>query len=107
MESPNFPSKEDVQSVIESVETRLKADLDADVRQAFEICLELLKLDKKNDFYIATEESELEDANEIYRNQILPFKVLKTVRSRTMCVMCQDYLNGNDDAKIFTQIGEK
>ena len=52
-------------------------------------------------FFIADEELELDDMNRIYTEQMLPIKKLKTEIGRTIAVLCNDFLNGQDDDKIF------
>ena len=107
MRLPNFPTREQKDEVIATIRERLKEDLEKDIRQAYEICITLLESNEENKYFIAEEEGEIEEANDIYREQLLPLKVLPSVRSRVLAIMCVDYLNGNEDSKVFTQIGLK
>lgn len=107
MRLPNFPTRDQKDDVIAIIRERLKEDLEKDIRKAYEICITLLDSNEENKYFIAEKEGEIEEANDIYREQLLPLKVLPSVRSRVLAIMCVDYLNGNEDSKVFTQIDEK
>ena len=54
-----------------------------------------------NPFFVADEEQELELAGNIYREQMLPISKLKTEIGRTIAVMCNDWLNGQEERQTF------
>ena len=96
MKLPDFPTREQKNEVLVLVKQRLSEDLASDIRQAFEMCVPLFESEAENKYFIADDENEIEEANEIYRQQLLPFKVLPSVRSRALAIMCVDYLNGSE-----------
>ena len=107
MRLPEFPTRESKDEVLAVVRQRLSEQLDSDIRQAFEACVVLLESNEENRYFIADDESEVEESNEIYRQQLLPLRSLPSIRSRVTAIMCVDYLNGNEESKLFTKIDEK
>lgn len=69
MRLPEFPTRESKDEVLALVRQRLEEQLDSEIRQAFEACVVLLESNEENKYFIADDESEVEEANEIYRQR--------------------------------------
>ena len=104
---PKFPNPAEIALAIEKVEAILadkKINKNKPLKEGYNECLRMLKerlINPDNQFFIADQEQELEEAGQIYRTQMLPIKELKTEIGRTLAVMCNDFLNGQSEEQSF------
>lgn len=104
---PKFPNPAEIALAIEKVEAILadkKINKNKPLKEGYQECLRMLKdrlVNPDNQFFVADEEEELELAGSIYREQMFPISKLKTEIGRTLAVMCNDYLNGQDERQSF------
>ena len=104
---PKFPNPAEIALAIEKVEAILadkKINKNKPLKEGYQECLRMLKerlINPDNQFFIADQEEELDAAGNIYREQMLPIRNLKTEIGRTLAVMCNDFLNGQDDRQSF------
>ena len=106
---PKFPNPAEIALAIEKVEAIL-ADKKINIyknkplKEGYNECLRMLKerlINPDNQFFIADAEEELDAAGNIFQEQMLPIRNLKTEIGRTLAVMCNDYLNGQDEMQSF------
>ncbi|MEN6566772.1 MAG: hypothetical protein ABFC57_10765 [Veillonellales bacterium] len=106
---PKFPNPAEIALAIEKTEAIL-ADKKLNQRKNFALkegyteCVRMMKdrlLNPENPFFVADAEEELETAGNVYREQMLPIKKLKTEIGRTIAVLCNDFLNGQDYEQMF------
>ena len=106
---PNFPNPAEIALAIEKVEAiladkKINTYKNKPLKEGYQECLRMLKerlINPDNQFFIADQEQELEEAGQIYRTQMSPIRTLKTQIGRTLAVMCNDYLNGQDERQSF------
>lgn len=106
---PKFPNPAEIALAIERTEAIL-ADKKLNQRKNFALkegyteCLRMMKdrlINPENPFFVADQEEELEEAGEVYRTQMAPISELKTEIGRTIAVLCNDFLNGQDYQQMF------
>ena len=106
---PKFPNPAEIALAIEKTEAKL-ADKKINtyknkpLKEGYTYCVQLMKdrlVNPDNQFFVADDENELEEAGRIYMEQMLPIRKLKTEIGRTLAVMCNDFLNGQDDRQSF------
>ena len=106
---PKFPNPAEIALAIEKVEAiladkKINTYKNKPLKEGYTECLRMLRdrlINPDNQFFIADAEEELELAGNIYREQMLPIRNLKTEIGRTLAVMCNDYLNGQDERQSF------
>ena len=106
---PKFPNPAEIALAIERCEAIL-ADKKLNQRKNFALkegyteCVRMMKerlVNPNNQFFVADQEDELEEAVDIYREQMLPIRKLTTKTGRTHAILCNDWLNGQDDEQSF------
>ena len=106
---PKFPNPAEIALATEKVEAiladkKINTYKNKPLKEGYQECLRMLKerlINPDNQFFIADQEQELEEAGQIYRTQMLPIKELKTEIGRTIAVLCNDFLNGQSDEQTF------
>lgn len=106
---PKFPNPAEIALAIEKVEAiladkKINTYKNKPLKEGYNECLRMLKerlINPDNQFFVADQEDELEAAGNIYREQMLPIKELKTEIGRTIAVLCNDFLNGQSDEQTF------
>ena len=108
MITTNKPTKDDFQTAIDECKCILKQnELSNGVIEGYKYCIKELKKclkdDYKNDFYIPETEEELPPVDEIYNGQMKPIRKLDTVIGRAIAILLVDWLNGEDDKRLFLE----
>ena len=112
MKIPTFPTNKElkeiekkIQGLLDSKLLRRKSYFYA--KEGYKFCLQLVQgriKDPTNPFYLPDTEQELSDREKIIRDQMEPIKALKTVKGRTIAVLCIDYLNGQSNPELFLDV---
>ena len=106
---PKFPNPAEIALSIERCETIL-ADKSINQRKNFQLkegyieCVRMLKerlVNPENPFFVADKEEELDLIRDIYTAQMIPIAKLRTQIGKTIAVLCNDWLNGQDQRQTF------
>ena len=112
MIQPPVPTPTEIAIAIERCEAIL-ADKKINQRKNYPLkegyteCVRMLKdrlINPYNPFFVAETEDELKESETVYREQMMPITKLRTEIGRTIAVMCNDYLNGQDNEARFLEI---
>jgi hypothetical protein len=106
---PKFPNPAEIALAIERTEAilankKINTYKNKPLKEGYTYCIQLLRnrlINPENPFFVADKEEELETAENVYREQMLPIKKLKTEIGRTIAVLCNDFLNGQDYEQMF------
>ena len=106
---PKVPNPAEIALAIEKVEAlladkKINTYKNKPLKEGYTECLRMLRdrlINPDNPFFVADEEQELELAGNIYREQMFPISKLKTEIGRTIAVMCNDWLNGQEERQTF------
>lgn len=107
MTQPQFPNPAEIALAIEKCEAILsdkKINKNKPFKEGYEECIYMLKdrlVNPENKFFLPDTEEELEPALEVYKEQMLPIRELKTEKGRTIAVLCNDWLNGQSSEQSF------
>lgn len=109
---PTFPTPEEIKAVIKKIEgksylNKIKMKKSDPTKEGLEYCLKLLngRLENPdNPYFIAESEEEWNEVNEIFRSQTKGIEKIKDIKSRSMAILCVDWLNGNTKAINFLNL---
>jgi len=106
---PKFPNPAEIALAIERTEAilankKINTYKNKPLKEGYTYCIQLLRnrlINPENPFFVADKEEELETAENVYREQMLPIKKITTEIGRTIAVLCNDFLNGQDYEQMF------
>ncbi len=106
---PKFPNPAEIALAIEKTEAIL-ADKKLNQRKNFALkegyteCVRMMKnrlISPDNPFFVAEHENELDATEIIFLKQMKPITKLTTQRGRAIAILCNDFLNGQDESQTF------
>ena len=107
MTKPTFPTPEEIKSIIKKIESKMylnKIKSKTTSKEGLAKCLDILNdrlTNPENPYFIAESEEEWNEVNEIFKTQLKGIEKLKEIKSRSMAILCVDWLNGNKKAINF------
>ena len=107
MTKPTFPTTKEIKEAIKKIENKNylnKMKSKNQSKEGLNKCLEILKdrlKNPENPYFIAESEEEWDQVNEIFKSQLKGIEDLKEISSRSMAILCVDWLNGSKDSINF------
>jgi len=107
MNKPTFPTPKEIKAIIKKIENKIylnKIKSKNPTKEGLDKCLQILNYRLKNPenpYFIAESEEEWIEVNEIFRSQLKGIEKFKDIESRSMAILCVDWLNGNKKAINF------
>ncbi len=106
---PIFPTPDEIKAVIKKIEgknylNKIKMKKSDPTKEGLGYCLKLLndRLENpENPYFIAESEEQWAEVCEIFKSQTKGIEKLKDIKSRSMAILCVDWLNGNTKAINF------
>jgi hypothetical protein len=105
MKTPEFPTPEQIKKVLGGIEKilskkALKRREYFFAKEGYQECLRMLDerlRNPKNDYFKPDTEEEIGLMSEVYRKQVEPIRKLKTEKGRGIALLCNDFLNGEEE----------
>ena len=106
---PKFPNPAEISLAIEKCEAilsdkKLNQRKNFALKEGYTYCVELMRqrlINPNNPFFEPDQEEEIDVMLDIYREQMIPIRKLTTETGRTLAILCNDWLNGQQEKQSF------
>ena len=104
------PNPAEIALAIDKCRETLKKKIVKFPREGYLECIRMMQdrlVNPVESEFVHDSEEHTELILDVYRKQMEPIKRLKTKKGRTLAILCNDWLNGQDDDKIFLSLFEE